>query len=68
MPDHTAVILLACTVIVVVAALVGAAAGYLARRDHATYPAAVTRAAIAFAGALTLAAVLTTALSALPHR
>ncbi|MEU4494221.1 hypothetical protein AB0F96_12420 [Streptomyces sp. NPDC023998] len=65
MSDHTVVILLACALTIVVAALVGAAAGYLARRDHATYPAALTRAAIAFAGTLTLAAALTTVLSAL---
>ncbi|MFH8657879.1 hypothetical protein [Streptomyces afghaniensis] len=48
-----------------VAALVGAATGYLARRDHATYPAALTRATVAFAATLTLAATLTSALATL---
>lgn len=62
MSDRAAVILLACSVIVVVAALTGAGAGYLARRDGSTYPAAVNRAAIAFTATITLAAVITTAL------
>ncbi|MFB7472931.1 hypothetical protein [Kitasatospora sp. NPDC056184] len=55
---HTAVILLVCAVILVVATLAGAAAGYLARRDDATYPAAIARAATAFAATLTLATVI----------
>ncbi|KFZ80195.1 hypothetical protein ED92_22795 [Amycolatopsis sp. MJM2582] len=65
MSDRTAMVLLACAFTVVVAALIGAAAGYLARRDHATYPAALTRAAIAFAATLTLTSVLTTMLATL---
>ncbi|MGW1507403.1 hypothetical protein ACWCQW_55310 [Streptomyces mirabilis] len=63
MSDRTAVIMLACALTVLIAVLIGAAAGYLACRDHATYPAALTRAALAFAATLTLAATLTTALT-----
>ncbi|TGA91601.1 hypothetical protein [Streptomyces sp. MZ04] len=62
MSDHTVMIALALALTIVIAALVAAGAGYLARRDQATYPAALTRAAVAFAGTLTLAAVLTSAL------
>ncbi|WP_316745531.1 hypothetical protein [Streptomyces sp. MK7] len=69
MSDRTAVITLACAMIVLVAVLVGGAAGYLARRDHATYPAAVARAAFAFAATLTLAAAVASALAtAFPAR
>lgn len=63
MSDRTAVIMLVCALTVLVAVLIGGAAGYLARRDHATYPTAVTRAALAFAATLTLAATLTSALA-----
>jgi hypothetical protein len=65
MTERTAVILLACALTFVIAALAGAGAGYLARRDHATYPTALTRAAIAFSATLTLAAAIATALAAL---
>ncbi|MET7356207.1 hypothetical protein [Streptomyces mirabilis] len=58
MSDRTALILLACALTLVVAALVGVGAGYLARRDHATYPTALARAAVAFAATLTLATAL----------
>lgn len=67
MSDRTAVILLACALTLLVAALVGAAAGCLARRDHATYPTALTHAAIAFTSTLTLAAAITAALAALAN-
>lgn len=67
MSDHTALILLACALTLVVAALTGTGAGYLARRDYATYPTALARAAVAFAATLTLAAAITTALVALGH-
>jgi hypothetical protein len=67
MSDRTALILLACALTLVVAALAGTGAGYLARRDHSTYPTALTRAAVAFAATLTLAAALTTALATLGH-
>ncbi|MEV6008993.1 hypothetical protein AB0M29_19535 [Streptomyces sp. NPDC051976] len=55
MSDHTAVVVLACALIVLVAALAGAAAACLARLDHASYPAAVCRAAVAFTAVLSLA-------------
>ncbi|MEU0068667.1 hypothetical protein ABZ027_03695 [Streptomyces sp. NPDC006332] len=63
MSDRTAVIMLACAMTVLVAVLIGGAAGYLARREHATYSAALTRAAFAFAATLTLAATITSALA-----
>ncbi|WP_319679044.1 hypothetical protein [Streptomyces sp. AK02-01A] len=50
---------------IAVATLAGAGAGYLARRDHASYFTALNRAAIAFSGTLTLAAVCATALASL---
>ncbi|MCG7208155.1 hypothetical protein [Streptomyces arenae] len=65
MSDHYAVILLACALVVLTGILCAAAAGYLARRDHATYPAALTRAAMAFAATLTLATAVLTALTSL---
>lgn len=65
MSDHTVLIVIACALVLVIAALAGAGAGYLARRDRATYPTAVTRAAIAFAATLTLAATVTAALASL---
>jgi hypothetical protein len=63
MSVRTAVIMLACAMTVLVAVLIGGAAGYLARRDHATYSTAVTRAALAFAATLTLAATVASALA-----
>ncbi|WP_405525725.1 hypothetical protein OG592_40770 [Streptomyces avidinii] len=65
MSNHTALVLLAAAMTAMVAAATGVGAGYLARRDGATYPAAVNRAVIAFATTLTLAAVVATALEAL---
>ncbi len=58
MTDRTAVILLATALAALVAVQIATAAGYLARRDHATWPRAITRAAVAFAAALTLSATL----------
>ncbi|KUO22190.1 MULTISPECIES: hypothetical protein [Streptomyces] len=63
MSDHTAVILLACVLAVLVAVLVGIAAGCLARLDGSTYPAALERAALAFAAVLTLAATIASAIT-----
>jgi hypothetical protein len=60
-----AVILLALVLSVLVAVLAAAGAGYLARRNHASYLAAVTRAATAFAATLSLIAVVAAALVAL---
>lgn len=50
-----AVVLLTTAVIVVFALLAAAGAGVLARLDGATYPAALTRAAVTFAAVITLA-------------
>ncbi|GAA2459523.1 hypothetical protein [Streptomyces macrosporus] len=58
-----AVVLLTAALVVVVALLAAAGAGTLARLDGATYPAALTRAATAFATTLTLAAAATAALA-----
>ncbi|QHC24626.1 hypothetical protein [Streptomyces sp. GS7] len=58
-----AVVLLTTALVVVFALLVAVAAGALTRLDGATYPAALMRAATAFAAVLTLAAALTGALA-----
>jgi hypothetical protein len=58
-----AVVLLTAMLVVILALLVAAAAAKLARLEGATYPGALTRAAIAFAAVLTLAAALTSALA-----
>ncbi|WP_245608123.1 hypothetical protein [Streptomyces hokutonensis] len=52
------------------AVLVAGAVSYLARRDHASYPTAITRATVAFTTTLTLtlAAGLVTALANLTRR
>lgn len=68
MSDHHAVVLLTCALVTLAAVLIAAAAGYLARRDHASYPTAITRAAVAFAATLTLTAGLVTALANLTRR
>ncbi|WP_249374791.1 hypothetical protein [Streptomyces sp. I05A-00742] len=52
---HVAVVLLTAAVTVVFALLAAAATGTLARLDGATYPAALMRAAAAFAAVITLA-------------
>ncbi|MER5597698.1 hypothetical protein [Streptomyces sp. NPDC002265] len=54
-----AVVLLATALVIVVALLAAAGAGKLARMDGATYPTALTRAAVAFAAVITLAATTT---------
>ncbi|MBL1109750.1 hypothetical protein JK361_35125 [Streptomyces sp. 5-8] len=51
-----AVVLLATALVTVVALLAAAGAGKLARMDGATYPAALTRAAVTFAAVITLTA------------
>ncbi|MFE3603229.1 hypothetical protein [Streptomyces sp. NPDC059142] len=58
------ILLIAVTLILIFALLTAAGAGKLARLDGASYPAALTRAAVAFAGTLTLVAAITAALSA----
>lgn len=67
MTDHTALILIAAALDTLVAILVALAAGYLARRDQATTPQSITRAAAAFAATLTLTAILATTLQAILH-
>ncbi|MER6187970.1 hypothetical protein [Streptomyces sp. NPDC001652] len=63
MSERAVLILLTCALtIVIAAALTAAVAGYLARRDHATYPAALARAAVAFGATLSLATAITTTL------
>ncbi|MFG2318957.1 hypothetical protein [Streptomyces tendae] len=57
------VVLIATAMILILALLTAVGAGKLARLDGASYPAALTRAAVAFAGTLTLAAAITAALS-----
>jgi hypothetical protein len=56
-----AVILLTTALVFVIALLGAAGAGKLARMDGATYPAALTRAAVTFAAVLTLAATVASA-------
>ncbi|MGW3557968.1 hypothetical protein ACWDNT_11455 [Streptomyces sp. NPDC000963] len=60
-----AVVLLTTALVTVVALLAGAAAGKLARMDGATYPTALTRAAVGFVTVITLATAVTTTLSTL---
>ncbi|WP_369695913.1 hypothetical protein [Streptomyces abyssomicinicus] len=57
-PYRFAVLIFAAVVVLAFAVLAAAGAGYLARRDDATYPAAISRAAAAFAATLTVAAAL----------
>ncbi|MFB8033837.1 hypothetical protein ACFC5Z_12910 [Streptomyces sp. NPDC056004] len=59
------VVLLTTALVIVVALLAAVGTGKLARMDGATYPAALTRAATAFAAVITLAASVTAALAAL---
>ncbi|MFB6573002.1 hypothetical protein [Streptomyces noursei] len=61
--NRLALVLLTIALVVVFALLAAAAAGTLARLDGATYPAALTQAATAFAAVLTLAAALAGALA-----
>ncbi|MFJ3867650.1 hypothetical protein [Streptomyces nigra] len=53
-----ALALLTTALTIVIALLAAAAAGKLARLDGATYPTALTRAAITFAAVLTLTATI----------
>ncbi|MGP3635330.1 hypothetical protein ACTU45_18505 [Streptomyces sp. 24-1644] len=56
-------LVMALALILLFALLAAVGAGKLARLDGASYPVALTRAAVAFAGTLTLAAALTAALA-----
>jgi hypothetical protein len=60
-----AVVLLATTLVIVLALLAAVGAGKVARMDGATYPAAVKCAGTVFAAALTLACVVSETLAAL---
>ncbi|CUW33342.1 hypothetical protein [Streptomyces reticuli] len=62
---NVAVALLTTALVIVVALMAAAGAGKLARMDGATYPAALTRAAVTFAGVVTLAATVAAAFAAL---
>ncbi|MEU0036994.1 hypothetical protein [Streptomyces sp. NPDC006333] len=63
--NRIAIVLLAAGLVVVLALLIAAVAGTLARLDGATYPAALMRAATAFAAVLTLAAAVSGTLAQL---
>ncbi|MFF9156817.1 hypothetical protein ACF1AB_31840 [Streptomyces sp. NPDC014846] len=56
-------VLLTTALVLIAAFLAAAVAGKIARLDGATYPAALLRAATAFATVLTLAGAVTTALA-----
>ncbi|MFD4370639.1 hypothetical protein [Streptomyces sp. NPDC058486] len=58
-------VLLTATLVVVIALLAAAGAAKLARLDGATYPTALTRAAIAFTTVITLATALTSTFTGL---
>ncbi|MEU5002633.1 hypothetical protein [Streptomyces sp. NPDC021622] len=60
-----AVVLLTTALVIVIALLTAAGTGKLARMDGATYPAALTRAATAFAAVITIATAVTAAFAAL---
>ncbi|MGW5002506.1 hypothetical protein ACWEP8_33155 [Streptomyces hydrogenans] len=62
---NLALVLLTTAVVFVIALLAAAGAGKLARLDGATYPTALTRAAVAFTAVLSLAAAITAALTGL---
>ncbi|WP_330457689.1 hypothetical protein OIB37_12670 [Streptomyces sp. NBC_00820] len=62
---NVAVLLLATALVVIVASLAAAGAGKLARLDGATYPTALTRAAVTFAAVIALAATIAAAFAAL---
>ncbi|MFB7827407.1 hypothetical protein [Streptomyces hydrogenans] len=59
-----ALILAITTLVLVIAVAAAGGAAKLARLDGATYPAALTRAAVAFTAVLTLAAAVTGAFAA----
>ncbi|CAM5617962.1 Integral membrane protein OS=Streptomyces aurantiogriseus OX=66870 GN=GCM10010251_95650 PE=4 SV=1 [Streptomyces aurantiogriseus] len=65
MSNHLALVLFTALATLVLAITAAAGAGYLSRRDGASYPAAITRAAAAFAATVTVTAALVTAAVAL---
>ncbi|MET8955503.1 hypothetical protein [Streptomyces sp. NPDC004533] len=58
-------VLLTTALVIVVALQAAAGAGKLARMDGATYPTALTRAAVTFAAVITLAATVASAFATL---
>ncbi|MFD5633670.1 hypothetical protein ACFWJM_05930 [Streptomyces sp. NPDC127077] len=60
-----AVVVLSTALVIVVALLAAACAAKLARLDGATYPTALTRAAVAFAAVITIAATATSVFATL---
>ncbi|MFD5951471.1 hypothetical protein ACFWAZ_28210 [Streptomyces collinus] len=67
---NVAVLLLAIALVIVMAVLAALGASKLARMDGASYPTALTRAAVTFAAVITLACTAASALPALlrcPH-
>jgi hypothetical protein len=60
---QTVTVVFSCALAVLTAVLLGVAAGWLARHDGATRPAAAVRAAQTFAGTLTVLAAVTGALA-----
>lgn len=68
MIGYAVVILLACLLIMLMGGLVGVGAAYLARREGATYPAALRQGCTAFASTLLVITALVSAFgSALPR-
>ncbi|MFF4362831.1 hypothetical protein ACFY1U_34480 [Streptomyces sp. NPDC001351] len=65
MSNRFALALFTVLATIVLAITAAAGAGYLSRRDGASYPAAITRAAAAFAATVTVTAALVTAIVAL---
>ncbi|MGW5768754.1 hypothetical protein ACWEVY_06360 [Streptomyces longwoodensis] len=59
---NVALVLLTTAFVITAAVMAAAGAGKLARMDGATYPAALTRAAVAFAAVITLASTVVAAL------
>ncbi|MET9116076.1 hypothetical protein ABZX38_18015 [Streptomyces longwoodensis] len=60
---NVALVLLTTALVITTAVMAAAGAGKLARMDGATYPAAFTRAAVAFAAVITLASTVVAALA-----
>lgn len=62
---NVALVLLATVLVIVIALMTAACAGKLARMDGATYPAALSRAAVTFAVVVTLASTVVGTFTAL---
>ncbi|MFD8332936.1 hypothetical protein ACFV42_09785 [Streptomyces solisilvae] len=68
MSERAALVMLIYALVSVIAILVATVAGYLARREGASYTQAVQQAARALAAFLSLAAAITTALASILQR